>query len=333
MTAGFQYGVRLAGTGSAVPPRVLSNADLEKMVDTSDEWIVQRTGIRERRIVGQGVEDTATLSRDALARALEAAEMSAGDLDLIIIGCCTQESTVPSTACRVAAMLGLDSTGGFDLLAGCSGFVYALNLADSLIRSGRHRTIGVVGCDVLSNITDYSDRSLCILFGDAAGAAVLTRDDDPSRGCIFQSLEADGTRWETLYLPHEERQVPEWDRNNPIKLGCLRMQGREVYKFAVNKFREVIENALVATGLEVDDIAQFICHQSNARIIESAKEKIGLPDEKVLINIDRYGNTSAGSVGLCLDELVRGGKIKQGDAIVLVAFGAGLTWASSVWRV
>jgi len=333
MTAGFQYGVRLAGTGSAVPPRVLTNADLEKMVDTSDEWIVQRTGIRERRIVEQGVEDTVTLSRDALARALDAAAMKAADLDLIIVGCCTQESTVPSTACRVASLLGLETTGAFDVLAGCSGFVYALNLADTLVRSGRYRTVGVVGCDVLSNITDFTERTLAILLGDAAGAAVLTRDEDPSRGCIYQTLQADGSRWQTLYVPHEERQVPEWDRANLIKLGCLRMQGREVYKFAVNKFREVIEDALVSTGLEVDDIAQFICHQSNARIIESAKEKIGLPDDKVLINIDRYGNTSAGSVGLCLDELMRGGKIKEGDTILLVAFGAGLTWASSVWKV
>jgi 3-oxoacyl-[acyl-carrier-protein] synthase-3 len=328
-----QIGVRLAGTGSALPPRVLSNADLEKMVDTSDEWIQQRTGIRERRIVEPGVQDTATLSRDALAHALEAARLKPADLDLIIVGCCTQELNVPSTACRVGGLLGLNATTAFDVIAGCSAFVYALNVAESLVRAGRSNTVGVVGCDVLSNITDYTERSVSILFGDAAGAAVITRDPDPSRGCIYQKMGADGTAWGTLYCPNLEREVFDWDRANPTRLGCLRMQGREVYKFAVTKFREVIEDALLATGLEVDDVAQFICHQSNARIIESAKEKIGLPDDKVLINIDRYGNTSAGSVPVCLDELMRTGKIDEGDIIIFVAFGAGLTWASSVWRL
>ncbi len=333
MTESPPFGVRMAGTGSAVPPRILTNADLEKMMDTSDEWIVQRTGIHERRIVEQGVEDTATLSRDALVRALDAAGMKAEELDLIIIGCCTQELNVPSAASRVAGMLGLKTTGACDVLAGCSGFMYALNIGESLVRAGRPRAVGVIGCDVLSNISDFTERSVSILFGDAAGAAVLVRDDDPARGCLYQTLQGDGTSWETLYCPREQREVLEWDRANPIRIGCLRMQGREVYKFAVTKFREVIEDALLATGLEVDDIAQFVCHQSNARIIESAKEKIGLPVDKVLINIDKYGNTSAGSVPLCLDQLMRAGKIKDGDTIILVAFGAGLTWASSVWRM
>jgi len=330
---GFTHGVRLAGVGSAVPEGVLTNADFERMVDTSDDWIVQRTGIRERRVVRQGEQDTAALSTEALTKALSAAGMSPQDLDLLIVGCCTQEMNCPSTACRVAAIIGAPNIGAFDIMAACSGYTYSINVGDSLIRSGRFNTIGVVGCDVMSNIIDYNDRTLSILFGDAAGAAVLTRDPDPGRGCIYQVLGADGSQWKTLYIPKREWDVPDDDKDNPIRIGCLRMQGREVYKFAVTKFREVIEDALLKTGLDVNDVAQFICHQSNARIIESAKEKIGLPDEKVLINIDRFGNSSAGSVGLCVDQVFKAGKVKEGDHIVLVAFGGGLTWSSSVWRV
>ena len=330
---GFTHGVRLAGVGSAVPDGVLTNADFEKMVDTSDEWIVQRTGIRERRIVKQGEQDTADLSTEALQNALDEAGMSASDLDLIIVGCCTQEMNCPSTACRVASKIGAGNIGAFDIVAACCGYTYTINIGDSLIRSGRFNTIGVVGCDVMSNVIDYNDRALSILFGDAAGAAVLVRDPDPGRGCIYQTLGADGSQWKTLYIPKREWDVPSCDKDNPVRLGCLRMQGREVYKFAVNKFRDVIEDALRETGLSVDDVAQFICHQSNARIIESAKEKIGLPDDKVLINIDRFGNSSAGSVGLCVDQVFKAGKVKEGDTIIMVAFGGGLTWSSSVWRV
>lgn len=333
MMNGTNYGVRIAGVGSALPDGVLTNADFERMVDTSDEWIVKRTGIRERRIVKQGEQDTADLSSEALTKALDRASLLPTDLDLIIVGCCTQEMNCPSTACRVAAIIGARQIGAFDIMAACSGYTYSMNVADSLIRSGAFNTIGVAGCDVMSNVIDYDDRSLSILFGDGAGAAVLTRDPDPNRGCVYQTLGADGSQWHTLYIPKRAWDVPEDDKDNPIKLGCLRMEGREVYRFAVSKFREVIEDALRQTGLAVDDIAQFICHQSNARIIESAKQKIGLPDEKVLINIDRYGNCSAGSVGICVDELFSEGKIKEGDTIMIVAFGGGLTWSSCVWRV
>ena len=328
----FLYGCKIAGTGSYVPEKILTNDDLAKMMDTSDEWIQQRTGIRERRICAPD-ENNITLSRDALKDALDNANITADNLDLIIIGSCTQEMNVPSTACRVAAEFGLSSAGAFDLIAACSGFVYAMNVADSLIRTGRYKTIGVVGCDALSKIVDYSERSVSILFGDAAGAAVLTRDDNVDRGCVYQTLSADGTGWDSLYAPRKPEHIREWDQDNPIELGCLRMQGREVYKFAVTTFQQVIEDALAQTNLAVDDISQFICHQSNARIIESAKQKLGLPDDKVHINIDRFGNASAGSAALCLDQLNKAGKIHQDDWIVMVAFGAGLTWASNVWKV
>lgn len=328
------FGVRIAGVGSAVPARVLANADLESMMDTSDEWITQRTGIHERRIVNQLQEGTYTLGRDALRRALEDAKLTGKDLDLVIFASVTTEMTCPSNACRVASELGAAPAPAFDLVAACSGYVYALNVAESMIRAGRARRVGVIGCDAMSTVCDYTDRSVSILFGDAAGAVVLERaDDHPELGCLFQTMNADGATWPSLYMPRRGQDVPASDAQNPIALGCLRMHGREVYKFAVNKFREVIEDALASTGLAVDDVAQFICHQSNVRIIDAAKERIGLPDDKVYINIDRYGNSSAGSVGLCFDQLWKSGKVKRGDTVIFVAFGGGLTWASSVWRL
>lgn len=330
---GFFSGVRIAGTGSAVPDRVLTNSDLAEIMDTSDEWIRQRTGISERRICTPGKESAFTLQRDSLKRALEDAEMKASDLDLIIVASVTSEMTCPSNACRVAQALGAAPAGAFDIVAACSGFVYAMNLADTLIRSGRHKAIGVVGCDAMSTIIDYKERSVSILFGDAAGAAVLVRDENPDKGCIYQVIQADGEKWPSLYLPRREEDIPEGASDMAIELGSLRMEGREVYRFAVSKFKQVIEDAMNSTGLGVDDIAQFICHQSNIRIIESAKEKLGLPDDKVYVNIDRYGNSSAGSVGLCLDQIRKAGKLKEGDTIILVAFGGGLTWASSVWNL
>ena len=333
MTQADGCGVRVAGVGSSVPAGVLTNADLEKMLDTTDEWIVQRTGIRERRIVDQPSQGTFTLSREALSRALDDAGMSGNELDLVIVASVTGEMTCPSVAARVSAELGAAPAGAFDLVAACSGFVYAINVADSLVRSGRFNTIGVVGCDAMSTVIDYADRSLSILFGDAAGAVVLTRDEDRSLGCMHQTMFADGSNWESLYMPRREYEIPRSDSENPIRIGCLRMNGREIYKFAVVKLRQMIEEALEATGLCPSQISQFICHQSNLRIIEAAREKLGLPPEKVYINIDKFGNSSAGSVGLCFDQLWQAGTVKRGDTVLFAAIGGGLTWASSVWKL
>lgn len=327
------FGVRIAGVGSAVPDRVLTNFDLEKILDTSDEWIVQRTGIHERRVVDPTKEGTFSLSVRAIRTALGDAGLTGADLDLLIVATVTAEMTCPSNACRVAAEIGAIPAPAFDLVAACSGFVYALNVADSLIRSGRYRSVGVIGCDTMSTVVDYQDRSVSILFGDAAGSVILQRDEDPELGCIYQHMGADGSNWQTLYLPRRAQDVPLHDAANPIRLGNLRMNGREVYKFAVTKFREVLEDALKATGLSTCQISQYICHQSNVRIIDAARERIGLPPEKVYINIDKFGNSSAGSVGLCFDQLWRAGKIRRGDYIMFVAFGGGLTWASSVWKL
>lgn len=323
-------GVRIAGTGSFIPEKVLTNADFEEMVDTSDEWIVKRTGIHERRVVDPLTQSTFTMSLEAITRALDDAGMKGSDLDLIILATVSMEMTCPSTACRIAAEIGAEPAGAFDLMAACSGFVYAMNLADTLIRSGRHKKIGVIGCDTMSSIIDYNDRGSSILFGDAAGAAVLVADESPKRGCIYQRIQADGNNWHSLYIPKLERDVYS---NDPIenKLGAIRMQGRDVYKFAVSKFQWAIKDALENSGLTAEEISAFICHQSNLRIIDSAVEKLNLPKDRVFINIDKYGNSSAGSVGLCLDEMRRAGRIPEGEPFVMVAFGGGLTWASSVW--
>lgn len=326
-------GVRIAGVGSALPPRVLSNKDLEKLVETTDEWIVQRTGIHERHVVDQESEGMFTLSVEALSKALKHAEMDASELDLVILASVTAEMTCPSAACRVAEAIGAAPAGAFDLVAACSGFVYSMNIADTLIRSGRYRNIGVIGCDALSTAIDYSERSVSILFGDGAGAAVLCADSDARLGCQFQSMYADGSMWRSLYIPRRDQEVPEGDEDYPAKLGCLRMNGREVYKFAVGKFTSVLQEALDKSGLQVDDISQFVVHQSNIRMIEAAKKRFGLPDEKVYINIDRIGNISGGSVGLCFDELWRAGKINRGETVMMVAFGGGMTWTASVWQL
>lgn len=331
-------GVRIAGTGSCVPPGRLTNHDLTKLMDTSDEWIVQRTGIHERRVCKpENNESNRTLSTAALRAALADARMEASELDLIIVGTCTGESTVPAVACRVGAALGADRVAAFDLVAACSGFVYSSIVAHQLILSGSHRAIGVVGCDVLSSIMDYENRGVAILFGDAAGAAVLRVTDDPSKGMLAHSMHAQGSGWADLYLPRRAEDVPEGahlsDKPGDVKLGALQMNGRQIYKFAVGTFCDLIQETLDKAGVRVEDVDQFVCHQSNARILESARERFGIPAEKMYINIDRYGNTSAGSVPLCFDELRRAGRIKDGDLVMMAAFGAGLTWASGLWRI
>jgi 3-oxoacyl-[acyl-carrier-protein] synthase-3 len=245
------------------------------------------------------------------------------------------EMTCPSTACRVAARIGAGKAGAMDILAACSGFVFSLNMAHDLIRCGSYRNIGVIGCDILSQMMNYSDagRGVAILFGDAAGAAVLRPTDDPGLGIVAQSMHADGSRWGDLYMPSAQRDLPEDADRAIVRTRCLQMNGREVYKFAVTTFVKLIEETLEKAGLTPDDVDHFVCHQSNARILESARERFGIPPEKMYVNIDRVGNTSAGSVPLCLDELRSMGRVKDGDLVMFVAFGGGLTWGSSLWQL
>jgi 3-oxoacyl-[acyl-carrier-protein] synthase III len=331
-----RIGVRIAGTGSCLPETRLTNAALSQVMDTSDEWIRQRTGISERRIVDLEKGENATvLSSRALQKALVDAKMDASELDMIIVGTVSGDMRCPSTACRVAAAVGAKDAGAMDILAACSGFVFALNTAHDLIRGGNYRNVGIVGCDVLSQLMNYSDagRGVAILFGDAAGAAVLRATDDPGLGIVAQSMHADGSRWGDLFLPTTQRDIPKEADRAVIRTNCLQMNGREVYKFAVTTFVKLIEETLAKAGISADDVDHFICHQSNARILESARERFGIPAEKMYVNIDRVGNTSAGSVPLCLDELRTQGRIKDGEVVMFVAFGGGLTWGSSLWQL
>ncbi|HEV2296640.1 MAG TPA: beta-ketoacyl-ACP synthase III [Tepidisphaeraceae bacterium] len=322
------YGAIITGTGSFVPEKRLTNDELSRMVDTNDEWITQRTGIRERRIAGPG-ESTATLATHAARRALDAAGLEPKEIDLVLCGTITPEMAFPSTACFVAAALGMTTTPAFDVAAACSGFLYTLDIGVAYIQSGRYKNILVIGAETLSRITDYTDRSSCILFGDGAGAVVLQRSNDPKQGVIYSSLHADGSGWEMLCckpgsrFPIEESLVA--DGSQYIKL-----KGREVYKFAVQRFEELIEDAMRKCELTKDTLSLIVPHQVNQRIIDSAMDKLGMGPEKAFVNIDKYGNTSAASIPIALDEAVRGGKIKSGDTIIFVAFGAGLTWANAV---
>lgn len=321
----------ITGTGSFLPEKRLTNADLCKIVDTDDEWIVQRTGIRERRIVSKD-ESCATIASQAATRALRAANLEPKDIDCVIVATVTPEMQMPATACFVAQSLGMTTTPAFDVMAACSGFIYGLDVANALIQSGRYRNVLMIGSETLTRITDYSDRSSCILFGDGAGAVVLSASDDPTRGIIHAKLYADGGGWETLYLlpgsrhPIDEKLVAAGHQ-------YLKIRGREVYKFAVNRFVEMIQQALDGSGLSIDEVKLVVPHQVNQRIIDSAMEKLHLPPEKAYVNIERYGNTSSASIPIAFDEAVREGKLQRGDAVVMVAFGAGLTWANAVVRL
>lgn len=325
-------GVRISGTGMALPPRVLTNADLARRIDSSDEWIRQRTGIRERRIA-DGDVTVRQLAGDALAGALEQASIPARELDLVFCATLTPEMCCPATSVRMAAELGATEAGAMDISAACSGFVYGLNLAASMIETGRARHVGVVGVEMLSRITDWDDRRTCILFGDGAGAAVLSADDDPQRGCLYQQMGADGSQWDLIYCPRSPDDLPADSNGFNGKFNTLQMKGREVYRFAVARLQKCIDEALAACDKRPEDLAMVVAHQSNQRILESARQRLGLPESRFYINIDRFGNTSAASVALCLHELRAADRVGPGDLVLFVGIGGGLTWASSLWQL
>jgi 3-oxoacyl-[acyl-carrier-protein] synthase-3 len=325
-------GVRIAGTGVCIPEKVLTNADLEKMVDTSDEWITQRTGIQQRHIAPEGTQ-TWELATDALKQALKDADIEADDLDLILCATITPDMTCPTTACRVADAIGATPCGAMDLTVACTGFIAGLNTAFNFIRTGLYKHVAVVGVDVLSRVTNYEDRATCILFGDAGAAAIVSASDDAQQTCLYQTLHSDGGKWRELYIPSRPEHLPSGGGAEFTgAFGTLQMNGREIYKFAVNTLQAAIGEAMAQTGLTADEVAMVIPHQSNARILGSARDKLGL-GEKLYINIDRFGNTSAASAGICLHELRESGRIKTGDHVIFVALGGGLTWGSSVWRL
>jgi 3-oxoacyl-[acyl-carrier-protein] synthase-3 len=322
-------GIALRGTGSCLPERVLPNAEFARTLDTSDEWIQTRTGIRERRIAGPG-ETTASMGLTAARRALEMADLAPHDLDLIVCATVTPEMMFPSTACFIQAGLGCRPIAAFDVLAACSGFVYALAVGSQFIRTGAYRHVLVVGAETLSRIIDYKDRGSCILFGDGAGAAVLSATRDPGRGLRYFRLYADGQNPELLHLPGGGSRHPASAQTVAEGLHYIKLNGREVYKFAVTRMQELIQEAMSDCRLSVDDVALVVPHQVNQRIIDSAVRHMNFPAEKVMGNLERYGNTSAASVPIALDEAMRCGRLKAGDTVLLVAFGGGFTWASAV---
>lgn len=329
-------GVRLAGTGSCLPSKFTTNKDLEKVMETSDDWIVQRTGIRSRYIVDKEKgESTATMSANALRAALASAHLLPADLDLIILATMTPEMECPASACRVASLVGARNAGAFDLNAACSGFVFGLNVAHELIRSGAHSTVGLIGADTLSGLLNFSTagRGTSIIFGDGAGAAILQATDDTSKGILAQSIRANGDGWKDIYVPHVDADFPAGVTPDHSHCGYVQMNGAAVFKFAVTTFPDLIAQTLDKAGLKAEDVDMYVCHQSNARILAAARERFGLPEHKLYVNIDRVGNTVGASVPLCLDELTKAGRVQPGMRVMFLAFGGGLTWGSSLWQM
>lgn len=327
-----QHSAVIIGTGSYLPEKILTNEDFEKFLDTSDEWITTRTGVKERRIASDD-ESTVDMAYAAARRAIDDAGIEASDIDMIIVATFTPDMPLPATACMVQHRLGVTDCGAFDLAAACSGFVYGLSMASQYIVSGMYKTIMVIGAETMSRFTDYQDRASCILFGDGAGAAILAGCDDNGRGVQYTKLSADGSGVDLLYIPAGGAQRPTSAQTVKDREHYIKLRGREIYKFAVQKMQLLIEDAMEQCGLTVDDIALVVPHQVNQRIIDSACRHVGFPVEKVYVNIDRTGNTSAASVPIALDEARRGGKIGRGDTVLMVAFGAGLTWASAVVKM
>lgn len=319
----------IAGTGSYAPTNVVTNADLERMVATSDEWIRERTGIRERRLATTG-EACSDLAVQAGKRALTAASLAATELDMILVATCTGDYPLPATACLVQHQLGATRAAACDLSAACCGFVYALSVADAYVKNGMRHVL-VIGSEVMSAITDWTDRNTCVLFGDGAGAVVVSASDG-KRGILSTHLRSDGTLCELIMVPGGGSRTPPSEKVIAERLQYIKMKGNETFKVAVRTLEEIARTTLSANGLRVEDLDLYVPHQANVRILKAVIERLGLPREKVLLNLDRYGNTSAASIPIALDEAVREGRIKDGSLVMLGAFGAGLTWASAVIR-
>jgi 3-oxoacyl-[acyl-carrier-protein] synthase-3 len=318
----------ILGTGSYLPEKVLTNFDLEKMVDTSDEWITTRTGIKERRIADPS-QATSDLATKAAEKALEDANLKPEDIEMIIVATVTPDMNFPSTACIVQANLGALNAAAFDISVGCSGFIYGLAIAQQFVETGLYKNVLVIGAETLSKITNWKDRNTCVLFGDGAGAAVVGRVEK-GYGILANYLGADGTGGKYLYMPAGGSRMPASHETVEKNLHTIFMEGQEVFKFAVRVMDSATIEVLERAGLSPEDIDMLIPHQANTRIIEAARKRLRLSEEKVYINLDKYGNTSAASVAIALDEAYRKGLIKKGDIILMVAFGAGLTWASNV---
>ncbi len=324
-------GSRIIGLGMYVPPRELTNEDLEKMVDTSDSWIVERTGIRTRRIAEPGTA-CSDLCLEAARRALADAATDPGEIDIIVVGTCTPDMPLPSTACFLQHKIGAGRAFAMDMNAACAGFLYSLSTADAMIRAGRGKKALVVGADILSSVVDFTDRNTCILFGDGAGAAVLSECAD-GEGVLSCHLYSDGSLWELIYAPGGGTVHPYGPEVEEKRMRAIRLAGNEVFKQAVTRMAEVSLEALAKNGVGISDISLFVPHQANMRIISAVGKRLGVPAEKVFVNLERFGNTSAASVPIALAEAREQGKLAKGDIVLLTAFGGGLTWGSALMRM
>jgi len=322
----------ITGIGASAPEKVMTNFDFEKFLDTSDEWITQRTGIKERRVVSDG-ESTVSLAVEASRGAITQAGLHAKDLDLIICATVTPDMILPASACFIQTALGAGDIPAFDISAACSGFLYGLAVGSQFIETGRYKRVLVIGADALTRFADLTDRSSCVLFGDGAGAVVLEPTEDRDRGIRYNVMHTDGAGWDYIHVPAGGSRLPATHETVDQRLHFVKMRGRDVYKFAVEKMRWLLGDCMEKCHLTVDDVDMVIPHQVNVRIIESAAGKFHFPMEKVYINIDRYGNTSGASIPLAMEEAQRLGKIGPGSLLLLVAFGAGLTWAGTVVRL
>ncbi len=323
---------RITGTGSSLPDKILTNADLERMVDTSDEWITTRTGIKERRIASEG-EYTSTFAVEASRRALAMAGVKAEELDLIILGTVTPDFPFPATACIVQHEIGAVNAAAFDLSAACSGFIYGLSIADKYIRTGEAKKVLVIGAEVLSRVVDWTDRNTCILFGDGSGAAIIEASEGDS-GLLSTHIFSNGSFWNTLYQPGCGNRNPATDeRTISDHLFYIKMEGNDVFKHAVRAMEEAACTALSANGMVAADVSLLIPHQANRRIIDATAKRLGITEEeRVFVNLHNYGNTSSASIPISLDEANRSGRLKSGDIVLLDAFGGGFTYGSALMR-
>ncbi len=321
---------RIIGTGSYLPKKILTNFDLGKMVDTSDEWITERTGIKERRIAGEG-EAASDLSLEASKRALSEAGIKPNEIDMIIVATMSGDMPMPSTAALLQGKLGAKNAAAFDINGACSGFLYGLSVADSFLKSGMSKKLLLVGVDVNSRFINWQDRSTCVLFGDGAGAVVM-KPTRAKRGILSTHLHSDGSLWDLICLPGGGSRHPASSESIKNKLHFIKMKGNETFKAAVRTLEKLALNTLKANNIKPSQLAMLIPHQANLRIIKAMAKRLGLPMSKVVINLDRYGNTSSASIPIALDEAVREGRVRSGDYILFEAFGSGLTWASALVR-
>ncbi len=323
-------GVSITGVGSYLPRKVLTNYDLEKMLNTSNNWIVQRTGIKERRIIENGVT-TSDLATKASLKAMKDAKVSPKDLDMIITSTITPDHFFPSTSCYIQQKIGATRASAFDILAACAGFIYAISIGQSFVVSGAAETVLVVGSECLSKITDYKDRTTCVLFGDGAGAVILQKSKTKHE-ILYTSLAADGSQADVLIMPGGGSKNPASLESIRKRMHYIQFKGKEVFKLAIKNITKLINETVKKNNLNLKDIDLIIPHQSNLRIIEATMQKLGLPMEKAFVNIDKYGNTSSASIPIAIDEARKAGRLHKGDLVMLVAFGGGLTWGSSLIR-